>query len=122
LRWKDETRLAQTQSGDHVDWEKVQSATFEAALMSAAVTSACMETVDETAHSSLPLACASPIDIHTSRDDCQYIYMYVVPRIHTTISHDSTTWNAIQSTGQYLHAYRRGSMRGAKPVRLMLVL
>jgi hypothetical protein len=58
--------------------------------MSAAVTSACMETVDETAHSSLPLACASPIDIHASRDDCQHIH--VVPRIHTTISHDSTTW------------------------------
>jgi hypothetical protein len=55
--------------------------------MSAAVTSACMETVDETAHSSLPLACASPIDIHASRDD-----IHVVPRIHTTISHDSTTW------------------------------
>lgn len=40
LRWKDETRLAQTQSADHVDGEKVRLEV--AALMSAAVTSACM--------------------------------------------------------------------------------
>jgi hypothetical protein len=42
LRWKDETRLAQTQSADHVDGEKVRLEV--AALMSAAVTSACIGT------------------------------------------------------------------------------
>jgi hypothetical protein len=74
-------------------------------------------------HHSLSLACASPIDIHTSRDYCrQHMLFQEYIQLYATIQQPGDQPNAIKSTGQYLHAYTRGSMRGAKPVRLMLVL